>query len=339
MRRILFLTASLGACGPKSKSGQSELDAIIDQNTMSAIDARSPIDESIREKLGALGKMTGGCTAFHLGEGVVASAGHCLAPEQEEACHNLLIDWGVTADGSQGERSRCLKTLDRRLDDGGDYALLLVDPVPSAALKTQHKLDQEKTSHEALVIGYPKDQALSWSGLCETSSQDEVAESLFYHRCDTLPGNSGSPVISAETREVIGVHNGEVNAYENYGSILPSSEQISEKQIKAEAAEKIEDAGAQHDGVLRFGPFSDKLNRNLVNFKRKQGSLVSFDLSYDIEDGYDKLIIVDGSGHLHELSGKRRQSYRQLPTPVSLAIVTDYSGPSHSVVLSSLSFE
>ncbi len=332
MLKIFLIAASLTACGVDSSSNASRQMSIIDQDTLSAVDASSPIGARLQEKLGAIGKMTGGCTAFHLGEGVVATAGHCLAAEQQDSCQNLVIDWGFTGETRGGERSRCLKTLQHRLDDGADFALLLVDPIPAAALKMQARSDQDvQEKARALVIGFPQNKLLSWSGYCEAKWNLQGESKLFYHGCDTLPGHSGSPVLDAENLNVIGLHDGEANGQENYGSFLPASEEIRDALMKHE-----EPASGGSD--LHFGPFADKLHQTLVNFTRKQGEFVSFNLSYDVEDGYDKLLIVDGTGRIYEMSGKHQQSYQRLPTPVSLAVKTDYAGNSNAVAISAIGF-
>jgi len=90
---------------------------------------------------------------------------------------------------------------------------------------------------------------------------------------------------------------------------------------------------------LSFGPFADQLKKDLVHFTREQGAAVSFHMSVSIEDGYDKVIVIDGIGRSQEHTGKKDLQFDHLPTPVSVVVLTDYSGTSESIQLSTPSFE
>ncbi len=335
---FISAAAIVTACGGNMSSGESNVSSIIDQNTMVVIDHSTPLNERAKKDLPAIGKMTGGCTAFHLGHGIVATAGHCFEKPKkslaETSCHSTDIIWGQTLDTQTAERSRCLQILDYRFDDQADYALLQVDPAPSAAVEIKGDPREFSLSAQAMVIGYPKDKTLSWSGPCQASwaSQSQTGSQFFQHRCDTLPGNSGSPVMDAQTSQVMGIHNGDADNQENYASFLPASSEL------IELGQKL-DAPAATPKQLKYGPFGDQLNQDLVHFTKKQASFVSFDLSYDLEDGYDKLLVIDGLGRSHELTGAAQTHYEHIPTPLSLVVVTDYSGSSKAVALSSIRYE
>lgn len=344
MRRIgdfLFKTTTVvtftTACGGVPANKTSRASSIIGQNSMKLIDHNSNLNEKLKANLPGIGKMTGGCTAFHLGHGIVATAGHCLTIQtpslEDDSCHTVDIAWGETADNQTKQRSRCMKVLEHQLDDNADYALIVVDPAPEASIEIQADVRAQGFAEQALVIGFPKDKTLSFSDPCSTSWSDTEADNrIFHHRCDTLPGNSGSPVLDVESARVIGIHNGDADNQENYASFLPDAEEL----IKiAESSEQKDDRPVQ----LHFGPFADRLNKNLVNFSTKTSAAVSFDLSFDVEDGYDKLVIVDGRGHTMEFTGHQQKHFEKLVTPVSVVVITDYSGPSQSVQISSIDYE
>lgn len=327
----------IAACQPAVAPQNSETQSIIDQDSMVEIDQDTPLPhQELKSDFPAIGRMTGGCTAFHVGNGLVATAGHCLQDlaekPMEASCHTLDIDWGVLAGESHAGRSRCMQVLDYKYDDQADYALLQVDPIPATAVVLERDPRASKFTAQAMVVGYPKGKSLSLSGTCEAILATDSDSQFFHHRCDTLPGNSGSPVMDASTLKVIGVHNGDADNSENYGSYLPPPDALAEIANNLNPAPPLPES-------LQFGPFADQLKKDLVNFTRQQGEFVSFHLKLAIEDGYDKVVIVDGLGRRFELTGTRDQPFDRLPTPVSVVVLTDYSGTSESVALDSIRTE
>jgi V8-like Glu-specific endopeptidase len=325
------------ACQPAVESENSSTSSIIDHDSMIEIDANTPLPhDELKKEFPAIGRMTGGCTAFHLGDGVVATAGHCVADlaanPKDVSCHSMDITWGVLAGESQQSRSRCLKVLEYQYDQEADYALIQVDPIPATAVVLERDPRAMNLTATAMVLGYPKGRSLSLSGACDAIMGRNPDSQIFHHRCDTLPGNSGSPVLDATTLEVIGVHNGDADNSENYGSYLPTPETLHAitDDLKAAAAQPQ---------TLSFGPFADQLKKDLVHFTREQGATVSFHMNVSVEDGYDKVIVIDGIGRTQEHTGRKSLQFDRLPTPVSVIILTDYSGSSESVQLSTPSFQ
>jgi V8-like Glu-specific endopeptidase len=327
------------ACQPAAvlHNANSESKSIIDQDSLVEIDANTPLPHrDLKKEFPAIGRMTGGCTAFHLGDGIVATAGHCLEDlaenPREVSCHSMDITWGVLAGESNQGRSRCLKVLEYKYDQEADYALIQVDPIPATAVVLERDPRAMKLTAQAMVLGYPKGRALSLSGTCVAHNGDNPDSQIFRHRCDTLPGNSGSPVLDAQTLEVIGVHNGDADDRENYGSYLPTPASLS--AISA----NLKELAAQPQS-LAFGPFADQLKKDLVHFTREQGAAVSFQMNMSVEDGYDKVVIIDGLGRTQEHTGTKDLQFDSLPTPVSVVVLTDYSGTSESISLSSVIFQ
>jgi hypothetical protein len=62
-------------------------------------------------------------------------------------------------------------------------------------------------------------------------------------------------------------------------------------------------------------------------------------MSMSVEDGYDKVVVIDGLGRQQEHTGNKELRLEHLPTPVSVIILTDYSGSSEALELSSVTFE
>lgn len=208
------------ACGKQGPSEVSQQKAIIDQDSLTPV--TDPDQLPSGASIQAIGRMTGGCTAFHVGEGLVATAGHCLprpaANMEETPCHAYSIQWAQSR-----TESRCLRYKAYRYDDEADYALIQVDPAPPAAIEVMGDRREQLAQTQAIVVGFPKDRELSQSGHCNARWSPNTEASKFFHSCDTLPGNSGSPVIDTATAQVIGVHDGDADR-ENYGSFLPPPE-------------------------------------------------------------------------------------------------------------------
>lgn len=311
-----LMVFSIFSC--RESSSTSQLQAILGEDSLKAIGPDSPFRNL---PLQAIGRMQGGCTAFHLGQGLVATAGHCLpAPTAEVAdmpCNAATISWheGV-------ESSRCLRYLAYRFDSEADYALIEVYPAPAAQLELSETAWAQPD--EAVVLGFPIDRELSASALCHVGQGDAA---LFTHDCDTLPGNSGSPVIDPSSGRVLGVHNGE-SEVANYGTLLAALEDIAGWQQQLGAADPL-------PAELSFGPFGDREEKLLTTLGRQADGRLNFVLEIDLEKDCDQLVVIDGRGVRRSFTGHVNQQL-DLPAPVSIVLQTDYSGTSEGVRISHL---
>ncbi|NRA64140.1 MAG: hypothetical protein HRU19_06620 [Pseudobacteriovorax sp.] len=77
---LWFALASLGlGCGTQQSSDVSDLSGIVGVGKYEALqNSKIPESRSYKELAKAVGKLDGQCTAFHIGQGLVASAGHCF---------------------------------------------------------------------------------------------------------------------------------------------------------------------------------------------------------------------------------------------------------------------
>ncbi len=313
----------LPACGAP-KASFSKQKSIIDDDSLSPVGDGSQLPtQALRDSLAAIGRMTGGCTAFHLGQGLVATAGHCLPkPKQapkDSACSTYNIQWP-----GQKQPSRCLHYVAYQFDEKADFALISVDPSPSAQIQISSKDARADSAVKAMVIGYPKDKALSTSKACETRWDESPEVPKFFHSCDTLPGHSGSPVLAEHDAHLIGVHDGDANQ-ENYGSFLPPPEQL---QDWLEKIERDSPAEPRYE----FGPFGNNESRLLTHISSRWGKRVRLTVKTDLEAPYDKLIITDGIGRKTEITGPNEKNL-DLPAPLVLELQTDYSGTSQEIIL------
>lgn len=167
------------------------------------------------------------CTATHIGNGIVLTAGHCFegasATRQNNVpCSNATVDWGYREDKRPYMTSICTTLLARQWGNGLDYTIFKVSPIPSA--KVDVDLSGYPVSGTRMTIfSDPLGRPLEWSQVCylnmTTSSYNTKQEN---YSCDTEAGSSGSTVLNDDTLKVIGIHwGGSAQASANYaGSIM-----------------------------------------------------------------------------------------------------------------------
>jgi V8-like Glu-specific endopeptidase len=172
------------------------------------------------------------CTATHVGDGVVVTAGHCFhAPSwrKEGACSaGTTIDWGYRTGGAPYLRSRCVSIL--AMQQGGrsedrflDYAIFRVDPAPRATVRVA----RNAPAHLGLtVFSYPDSTAsLFWSPplTCRQAINPSFLGTLF-HTCDTESGSSGASLLADGTLEIVALHGGaEYGTDWNYATRIDST--------------------------------------------------------------------------------------------------------------------
>lgn len=335
-RIIASLTITVGgiSCGPggsKIPLG-SHTQVIIGTNDQAAV-RQGTVTWPLRF---AIGKMDNQCTAFHLGDGLVATAGHCLAKlatqSPHRSCPERSITWGLTEPGAATTtlpQSRCLEVVATKHDQDHDYAFMIVDPPPPQKLNfNPQQAWAPQATAEFYVVGYPANHSLKESGPCHLSVSEHRGEDIT-HDCDTLPGNSGSPIIAAASGDVIGIHNGGYDET-NYGTLLqqtPLPELLNR--------DPIGNFRSNHTTKARIaaGPFGHNQKTLLVTFLAADAPAVSFDITTDIESGFDFVRVTDGTGNRQTLTGSDHRSFGDLKTPVTVDFVSDYGGASQAVAI------
>lgn len=100
-----------------------------------------------------------------------------------------------------------------------DYTVLEVIGVPTdryPPLPLTDKLPTEGTPY--WIIGHPMGKSLHISREGCRAARPAIENDRLRHTCDTLGGNSGSPIIDSSSRQVIGLHNsGNRNIGVNFG--------------------------------------------------------------------------------------------------------------------------
>jgi V8-like Glu-specific endopeptidase len=176
------------------------------------------------------------CTSFLVGKNLVATAGHCI---NEYTCPNIsfVLDYNMINNSTPRlkfwwtQTYKCVRVIKReKTDDKQDYALVeieryhYVDPDREKFMEPDReplKLSQKapKVGDNLVMLGFPSGLPLK---IDSGSKIREVLDTHFVANTDSYAGNSGSPVLNAETLEVEGilvrgeidfVHNTEKNCY------------------------------------------------------------------------------------------------------------------------------
>ena len=145
------------------------------------------------------------CTGTIVNDGdAVLTASHCIPGFEGKVIEaSLLLDY---FDADSDTIRLNVGTEPMAYDTGLDFALVpLLDPVPSDVLPVSiaraDVLPGERLTMVHHPAGLPK--KLTQYGCRATSSLS--AETNLRHRCDTLPGSSGAPILNAN-REIVGTH-------------------------------------------------------------------------------------------------------------------------------------
>lgn len=175
---------------------------------------------------------TRNCTAFHVGKGVVVTAGHCFPGVQQLSINtpcNYEVRWGVqqtkTGGGNwaQSGTSRCTHIRAAVADQFEDWAVFTVAPIPRSKLAVAP--NSTATGAPLQIIGHAKGPPLYYSegGCTGRSAADTRLDYLrdrdwiVAYKCSTEKGSSGSPVFRTDSWEVVGVHNYGVTTNESTG--------------------------------------------------------------------------------------------------------------------------
>lgn len=215
----------------------SSIDKIIGENDLVAVDDNAGnIPLRYKNLVDAVGIISMGCTATHIGNGFVITAGHCFwaseEPVENQPCHGETVSWGVRGQKQAYLVSNCENIVIAQKSDTGDFAIFKVSPIPQAAIIPD--------LHRRAVIGdiltlfsHPDGLPLQWSNLCqvERAGQDsevpELPPSVMRHQCDTNPGSSGAAILNEFSLKVVGIHNGgyvdEKDQGMNYGTYILDS--------------------------------------------------------------------------------------------------------------------
>ncbi len=223
-RLVLLATVAIIASTPAAaqKTGVIRQAVVVggDDRVVVAKDGLN-VEEKYRPFLDAIGYVwPSGCTATHIGNGVVVSAGHCFSGTKvtrfNTRCDGKSVYWGYRADSiitrsgftpilgaTHYLMSRCVRMLALKDQDPYDYAIFEVDSIPTAFVPVTADAGYSSgVSTPGTVFGHPQHKSLRWSGTCYLPPYGTG----FSHGCDTEPGNSGSLVIEANHLRGVGIN-------------------------------------------------------------------------------------------------------------------------------------
>jgi len=195
-------------------SATSDIEKIIGDNDLVPVDATaSNIPVKYQSLVDAFGKISMGCTATHIGNGYVLTAGHCFwageVPTKDQACADTEIQWGLRQGATPYMVSKCEKIVIAQWSGKNDFAVIKVSPIPPVAIAPEMER-RAATGDTVTIFSHPDGRPLEWSRLCgvEYKVHPGLPEGTIQHQCDTNPGSSGATIINALTLKVIGIHDG-----------------------------------------------------------------------------------------------------------------------------------
>jgi len=147
------------------------------------------------------------CSAFLVGDDMVATAGHCV---NDTSCaqSSFVFTYRMSAQGlpptevDSSEVYNCKAVLEREQTAQQDYALVKLDrPVTGHRILTLAQ-SAPQVGDSLFVVGHPSGIPTKVAGGANVRS---VSQGFFTANLDTYGGNSGSAIFNDKTLEVVGI--------------------------------------------------------------------------------------------------------------------------------------
>ena len=206
---------------------------IIGDNNLVAVNAEATnIPFRYRNIVDAFGIIQVGCTATHIGNGYVLTAGHCFWAsdklKRNQSCgEDYNVKWGYREGAEVYLTSKCVELIAAQMNDKYDFAIFKVYPVPPVSIPVNLN-DLSKYKTKLTIFSHPNEYPLRWSKSCylKRTISFGFETTVLQHQCDTQPGSSGATILDAETLEVVGIHDGGISSGVsgmNYGTFISTS--------------------------------------------------------------------------------------------------------------------
>lgn len=207
---------------------------IIGANDMVVVNAEANnVPLKYKSLVNAFGLLSMSCTATHIGNGYVLTAGHCFWVGSEVArdlpCGDITVEWGFRQGLPAYLKSTCERVLFAQRSTMNDFAILKVFPVPDVFIEVE--LSRKATATDSLtVFSHPQELPLRWSGMCTVEGilDPLLSATTLQHKCDTNPGSSGATLLDTTSNRIVGIHNGGRSSAQstgmNYATFITSPE-------------------------------------------------------------------------------------------------------------------
>ena len=169
------------------------------------------------------------CSAALIGPDLVLTAAHCLNDKMNFGCkdYNVVFDYVEEADGSISLSPEniynCKEVIHHDFDDRFsstflDLAIIKLDRKVKDRKPLKMEFRSPSIGEELYLLGYPLGIAQKLADNGERTRRKDSPNS-FSHNLDSFSVNSGSPVFSAKTNKIIGVHvRGTGGNFQNVGN-------------------------------------------------------------------------------------------------------------------------
>jgi hypothetical protein len=208
--------------------GMTESEKIIGKNDLVSVrEDGANLPEKYRTLINAFGVISMGCTATHIGDGLMLTAGHCFRarPQRQDnvPCPNINVKWGVRVDVAAYLTSTCDIILAMEHNRDRDYAIVKVSPAPKAKVGVDFAARPDIDT-SLTIFSHPRRRPLEWSKTCvlKSGATGGWGLDMFSHQCDTEPGSSGATVLADGSLKVIGIHDGGLVPW-NYATYLANT--------------------------------------------------------------------------------------------------------------------
>ena len=222
-----LLSCTLVSCGPSapyqnvqfegSKSIIGENDLVNVPKNLTNFHQNSPSEDL----LDSIGLIHSGCTATHIGNNIMITAGHCIQAKffnfyKDIACNKrLTVSWGVRESYRGYLHSRCVRIIAAENSIERDFALVKVDKAP----RDQFNLytgGEPELNRNMTIYSHPMKRPLQWSKECKNLGRKDLGQwnsnrnyhlNRIHYSCDTEGGSSGAAVIDSDSYEILAIHN------------------------------------------------------------------------------------------------------------------------------------
>lgn len=213
-----------------------EPDRIIGTNDLVLVKSDfSNIPPQFKKSMGAIGRLSSGCTVTHIGQGFAITAGHCFIQyvlfdenlSEHQGCVGDTIDWASTQDAVNIKTSKCLEVVavQRTFTGDIDFSIIKVSDAPSVKIDIEWN-KKPRAGSFVTIFSYPGEAPLSWSKYCRIKklTSVDVLPNQMHHVCDTEAGSSGAAVLDITSGKIVALHTSGDGETLDDGTMTPAVE-------------------------------------------------------------------------------------------------------------------